>query len=309
MFYTGYIGSWILSSLYILYTLDYVVLQNDNFNTRTESEIGKSLYSSQINTSSTVPDKATSTNIESQSSNEHSSDGSEATNVDGQHTQSADTDASFTTDTDHSVPPVELEGPNDTTNSNQPKEPKSLEGSDTGFPAVTVPATAPKLSSDKLNPVSQTNVTSPGGASALPDHQNIDKSLDQQGTFDKSLDQQGTEASQKAKQEHQKAEEDKLKYLITHNKNEFQEYLIKKGLNYQRKGKQVETSDLQFCLSMYTDLDVLDENNMFICQACTKQKQCTSINYYIVDRYVSRVYYLFIPSSDKVISNFLLCLM
>ena len=197
------------------------------------------------------------------------------------------------------MPPGELKGSNDTINSNQPKPPESLEGSDTGLPTVTVPATAPKLSSDntdmqsELNPVSLTNVTSPGGAS---DHQNIDKSLDQQGTFDNSLDQQGTEktssgpaklsASQKAKQEHQKAEADKLKYLITHNKNEFQEYLIKKGLNYQRKGKWVETSDLQFCLSMYTGLDVLDENNMFICQACTKQKQCTSINYYIVDSYL-----------------------
>ena len=291
----------------------YIVLQNDNLNTGTESEIGKPLYSSQINTSSTVPDKATSTNTESQSSNEHSSDGLEATNVDGQSTQPADTDASFTTDTDHSVPPVELEGPNDTTNSNQPKEPKSLEGSDTGLPAITVPATAPNLSSDntdmksELNPVSLTNVTSPGGASALPDHQNIDKSLDQQGTEEISSGPAKLSASQKAKQEHQKAEADKLKYLITHNKNEFQEYLIKKGLNYQPKGKQVETTDLQFCLSMYTDLDVLDENNMFICQACTKQKQRTSINYYIVYRYL--VYNIFIPSSDRVISNFLLCLM
>ena len=257
----------------------YIVLQNDNFNTETESEICKPLYSSQIKTSSAVSDGATSTNTESQSSNEHTSDGLEATNVDGQHTQPADSDAPFTTDTDHSVPPGELEGSNYITNSNQPKEPESLEGSDTGLPTVTVPATAPKLSSDnadmksELNPVSLTNVTSPGGASALSNHQNFNKNLDQQGTFDKSLDQQGTEeissgpaklsASQKAKQEHQKAEADKLeKCLITHNKNKFQEYLIKKGLNYQQKGKWVEPSDLQFCLSMYTDLDVLDENTV-----------------------------------------------
>ena len=58
--------------------------------------------------------------------------------------------------TDHSVPPVESEAPNDTTNSYQPKEPESLEGSDSDLPAVTVPrAIAPKLSTDvqsELNP-------------------------------------------------------------------------------------------------------------------------------------------------------------
>ena len=147
--------------------------------------------------------------------------------------------------TDHSVPPVESEAPNDTTNSYQPKEPESLEGSDSGLPAVTVPkTTAPKLSSDntgvqsKLNPGSLTQATSPGGASVVPDHQNIN--LDQQGTEEISSSPAKLSALQKAKHEHQKAQADKLeKHLITHNKDKFQEYLITKGLNYQPKGKQV----------------------------------------------------------------------
>ena len=117
----------------------------------------------------------------------------------------------------------------------------------------------------------------------VPDHQNINKNLDQQGTEELSSSPTKLSASQKAKQKQQKAQADKLeKHLITHNKDKFQEYSVKKGQNYQPKGKQVETSDLQFCLSMYTDLDVLDEDNKFICQACTKQNQCMFIDYYIV---------------------------
>ena len=69
---------------------------------------------------------------------------------------------------------------------------------------------------------------------------------------------------------------EKSNYCITHKKSYFQEYLTEKGLNYQSKlvTKWTETSDLEFCLSMYTDLDVLDEDNKFICQACTEKKQC-----------------------------------
>ena len=62
---------------------------------------------------------------------------------------------------------------------------------------------------------------------------------------------------------------------IVTKKNYFQQYLIEKGLNHQPNGVQVKATDLQFCLSMYTDLDVLDEDNKFICKACTAQKQCT----------------------------------
>ena len=83
-------------------------------------------------------------------------------------------------------------------------------------------------------------------------------------------------ASQEAKQEDQRAKsrdarkEKREKKLITHKKNKFQDYLIKKGLNYLSKGKQEEGTDLQICLSAYTDLDVLDKDNKFICQACTR---------------------------------------
>ena len=58
-------------------------------------------------------------------------------------------------------------------------------------------------------------------------------------------------------------------------KGYFQQYLIEKGLNHQPNGKLVKETELEFCLSMYTDLDVLDEDNKFICKACTAQKQCT----------------------------------
>ena len=58
-------------------------------------------------------------------------------------------------------------------------------------------------------------------------------------------------------------------------KGYFQQYLTEKGLNHQPNGKLVKTTDLEFCLSMYTDLDVLDEDNKFICKPCTAQKQCT----------------------------------
>ena len=68
-------------------------------------------------------------------------------------------------------------------------------------------------------------------------------------------------------------------YLTTHHKDHFQEYLIGKGLNHQLRSlrNQVDTSDLQFCLSMFTDLDVLDEDNKFVCKMCTTQKQCESL--------------------------------
>ena len=65
-------------------------------------------------------------------------------------------------------------------------------------------------------------------------------------------------------------------YLTTHDKNHFQEYLSIKGLNHHHLKSQQKFSEsgLQFCLSMYTDLDILDENNKFICKACTDKKQC-----------------------------------
>lgn len=82
---------------------------------------------------------------------------------------------------------------------------------------------------------------------------------------------------------------EKSNYLITHKKSYFQEYLIEKGLNYQSKlvTEWTETSDLEFCLSMYTDLDVLDEDNKFICQACTEKKQCVCMfNLVMISMYI-----------------------
>ena len=65
-------------------------------------------------------------------------------------------------------------------------------------------------------------------------------------------------------------------YLTTHDKNHFQKHLSIKGLNHHHVKSQhkFSGSDLQFCLSMYTDLDILDENNKFICNACTDKKKC-----------------------------------
>ena len=64
-------------------------------------------------------------------------------------------------------------------------------------------------------------------------------------------------------------------YLITHDKDHFQEYLSKEGLHHQLRSKrtQHDMSDLELCLSLFTDLDVLDENNKFVCKACTA-KDC-----------------------------------
>ena len=198
-------------------------------------------------------------------------------NIDRQHTQPADSDALITTGTDHSIPHIKVEAPNDrANNTSQPEEPESLEGSDTGMHPV--PGT--NVTSD--NSDMQTKVEPmipPGGESVLPGHQNIDTNLNQnlqQGTDEVTSSLEKLSASQEPKQEYHEAQTDK--FGITHTKDKFQEYLIKKGLNYQPKGKWVETTDLQFCLSMYTDLDVLDEDNKFICQACTKQKQCTYIH-------------------------------
>ena len=51
---------------------------------------------------------------------------------------------------------------------------------------------------------------------------------------------------------------------------------MEKGLNHQLKSirSQVDTDDLQYSLSMFTNLDVLDEDNKFVCKMCTEQRQC-----------------------------------
>ena len=80
--------------------------------------------------------------------------------------------------------------------------------------------------------------------------------------------------------QYKEKDKEKPNYLTTHDKIHFQKYLNKRGLNFQSTlgKKEAYTSDLQFCLSAYTDLDVLDEDNKFICQACTVQKQCEFIH-------------------------------
>ena len=62
---------------------------------------------------------------------------------------------------------------------------------------------------------------------------------------------------------------------VTKDREAFQQYLVQKQLNHLTKGnsKQATKKDLQLCLFMHTDLDVLDENNKFICQKCTSRKQ------------------------------------
>ena len=63
--------------------------------------------------------------------------------------------------------------------------------------------------------------------------------------------------------------------LITEDKDAFQQHLIKNGLNHLAKVNNINGMDhgLQLSLLLHTDLDVLDENNKFICQKCSTKKQ------------------------------------
>ena len=89
--------------------------------------------------------------------------------------------------------------------------------------------------------------------------------------------------TEELKQQHQGVcgedtdEEDLGKYCnaVTKDRDTFQQYLVKKQLNHLMKGnkEQVMNKDLHHCLLMHTDLDVLDEDNKFICQSCTAKKQ------------------------------------
>ena len=77
----------------------------------------------------------------------------------------------------------------------------------------------------------------------------------------------------------QKLKQDQMiqyKDLTTHDKDHFQKHLSIKGLNHHhlKPQQKFSKSSLQLCLSMYTGLDVLDEDNKFICKACTDKKQC-----------------------------------
>ena len=67
--------------------------------------------------------------------------------------------------------------------------------------------------------------------------------------------------------------------LITEDKDAFQQFLIKNGLNNLAKVKNIHGMDhgLQLSLFLHTDLDVLDKKNKFICQKCSQKKQRTLV--------------------------------
>jgi len=63
---------------------------------------------------------------------------------------------------------------------------------------------------------------------------------------------------------------------IIYTKSAFQKYLKKHNHHHQTIGAEdgpTMNLSLENCLSMHTDLDVLDENNKFICQRCSEEKQ------------------------------------
>ena len=66
---------------------------------------------------------------------------------------------------------------------------------------------------------------------------------------------------------------------LTHDINAFQEYLKKNSYKHlYRHATQKDTvqrfhTDLEHCLLSFTDLDVLDEDNKFICKSCTERKR------------------------------------
>ena len=72
-------------------------------------------------------------------------------------------------------------------------------------------------------------------------------------------------------------ESDNYCNTVTKDREAFQQYLIQKQLHHLTKENKKQTikkkADLQLCLFMHTDLDVLDENNKFICRECTAKKQ------------------------------------
>ena len=66
-----------------------------------------------------------------------------------------------------------------------------------------------------------------------------------------------------------------LSQAIAHDNNVFQEHLKKNGYKHlYRHSTQMNTvrTDLEHCLLTFTDLDVLDEDNKFICKSCTEKK-------------------------------------
>ena len=99
-------------------------------------------------------------------------------------------------------------------------------------------------------------------------------------SFASTTDQNSQSAPQQTMQQGQHAQHkfrniQNHSFLITHDKDHFQEYLSEEELHHQLESKrrQHDMSDLQLCLLLFTDVDVLDENNKFVCKACTA-KEC-----------------------------------
>ena len=72
---------------------------------------------------------------------------------------------------------------------------------------------------------------------------------------------------------------DEPSQTIVHDKNTFQEHLRMNGYQHQYSHSiqmptvQQYSTDLEHCLSVFTDLDVLDEDNKFICKPCSEKQQ------------------------------------
>ena len=80
-----------------------------------------------------------------------------------------------------------------------------------------------------------------------------------------------TEDGQPKKQKTQN--DDDSSQAIVHDKNVFQKHLKENGYKYQYSHTAIDHTDLEHCLSTFTDLDVLDADNKFICKHCTERKQ------------------------------------
>ena len=62
--------------------------------------------------------------------------------------------------------------------------------------------------------------------------------------------------------------------LMVNDKSALQNHLERNGFKCLNKTSQNKfTTDLEHSLLMYTDLDVLDEDNKFICQMCTERNK------------------------------------
>ena len=92
-------------------------------------------------------------------------------------------------------------------------------------------------------------------------------------SYDRKRKSSFTECSQTNCKKLKTENDDDSSQAIVHNKNVFQEHLKENGYQYQYNCTTTDHTDLEHCLSAFTDLDVLDEDNKFICKHCTERKQ------------------------------------